>query len=87
MWITLVGNKPLFYMYLCIKIYKTEIIQYDLVGNFIKQFSSIKEAICELNLHKKAASHIGKCCRKQKPTAYGFKWKYRHDVETQSVNS
>lgn len=68
-------------------IYKTKIIQYDLEGNFIKQFSSIKEAIYELNLHKKAASHIGKCCRGQKPTAYGFKWKYKHDVETQSVNS
>ena len=52
-----------------------KVIQYDLNGNFIKEYLSIKEACKELNVKN---NHIGACCKKQygRKTACGYKWKY-----------
>ena len=53
------------------------ILQYNLEGNFIKEWSSIKDA--NLSLGKgKDSSAIGECCKGKKQTAYKFKWKYKN---------
>jgi group I intron endonuclease len=53
------------------------VLQYDLKGNFIKEWSSIKCANLFLRKDKDSSS-IGECCRGKKQTAYGFKWKYKN---------
>lgn len=49
--------------------------QYDLQGNFIKQWDSLTEINKQLGF---CISSIGKCCNKIKKhkTAYGYKWEY-----------
>jgi hypothetical protein len=55
--------------------YKRQINQYDLNNQFIKTWTSIKEASSCLNIKE---SNISNCCRKVKyfKTAGGFKWEY-----------
>lgn len=50
------------------------VVQYDLQGNFIKEWSSIKEAQEKTNSH-----HISMCCRGHKKylTSGGYIWKYK----------
>jgi hypothetical protein len=55
------------------------VIQYDLDGNFIRDFVSIREAEIKLNKYKSA---IGKCCSGIYKTMYGYKWKYKLDTNT-----
>ena len=55
--------------------------QYDLNGNYIKTFPSIKNAVTELGILKSpkdrgCISHIGDVCRNKRKTAYGYIWKY-----------
>lgn len=47
------------------------VIQYDLNGNFIKEWSSITEARLKTNINK-----IDKVARGEGKTAGGFKWEY-----------
>lgn len=53
---------------------KKPVLQYDINGNFIKEYSSAAEAIKEYK-----NSSIGAVCRKDKyrKTASGFKWTYK----------
>jgi hypothetical protein len=53
---------------------KKHILQYDLDGNFIKEWSSIKEA--GLSLNKRGAA-IGECCQEKRKTAYKYIWKFK----------
>jgi len=53
------------------------ILQYDLQDNFIKEWSSIKEAEYYYNPAIKTQDNIGACCRNRQFTAYGYKWKYK----------
>lgn len=56
---------------------KTRIAAYDLNGNFIKKFDSIREAANEMLPEFKYARHsISACCRNKTKTAYGYIWKY-----------
>lgn len=48
--------------------------QYDLEGNFIKEWPSAKEAAKFIN---KPSQCITACCRGEVKTAYGYKWKYK----------
>ena len=48
------------------------VLQYDLNGNFIKEWESIKEAKKEL----KVSSHISCCCNGKRKTAGGYIWKF-----------
>jgi len=56
------------------------IIQYDLKGNFIKEYNNNEEVI---NLFlkpldkKKSGSAIHACCKNLQKTAYGYIWKYK----------
>ena len=54
-----------------IKNNKKEVNQYDLNGNFIKTWDSIKLAEETLNIHK-----ISLCCRNKQKNAGGYLWRY-----------
>ena len=47
--------------------------QYDKNGNYLKTFSSIKEASAEV---KGESTNIVKCAKGKIKSAYGFKWQY-----------
>lgn len=50
------------------------VLQYDMDGNFMKEWISVREIERELGfLH----SNISKCCNGKLQTAYGFIWKYK----------
>jgi hypothetical protein len=49
------------------------VIQYDMCGNLIKKWNSIKEVGEILNLDRGA---ISATCSGRQKTAYGYKWKY-----------
>jgi len=51
------------------------VIQYDLDGNFIKEWPSAQEASRQLKI-----SHITSCCRGERKWAGDFKWKYKYGV-------
>ena len=51
------------------------ILQYDLQGNFIKEFNSAKQYAEENNLTN--GGYIGLCLKRKRPTAYGYIWKYK----------
>lgn len=50
-----------------------KINQYDLKGNFIKQWNSMKEAGEKLNI---CSQNISKCCRGLRKKAYNYVWRY-----------
>lgn len=56
------------------KLNKKPILQYDLQGNFIKEWDSIKDA--GLYIGKKGAA-IGECCQEKRKTAYNYIWKFK----------
>jgi len=49
------------------------IVQYDMEGNFIKEWESGNQAAISLKINN---TSIGKCCKGKSQTAGGFKWKY-----------
>jgi hypothetical protein len=51
------------------------VLQYDLDGNFIKEFGSQTEA--QYIMGKPSSDGVGACCRGNQKSAYGFKWKYK----------
>jgi hypothetical protein len=52
------------------------VFQYDLDGNFIREFGSQSEA--QYIMGKENSGCIGACCRGNQKTAYGFKWKNKN---------
>ena len=53
--------------------HQTPIIQYDLNGNFIKQYPTIKEAVMETGTNR---TSIISCASGRYKTANGFRWGY-----------
>lgn len=55
--------------------------QYDLNGNFIKTWKSIKEASIFLN--RKNIQSIYSCCKHKngQKTAYGYRWEYANNLD------
>ncbi len=51
-----------------------KILQYDLQGNFIKEWESIKEAGKQLKVN---ATCIGLCCKEKRNKAGGYIWRYK----------
>ena len=52
-----------------------QVMQYDLKGNFIREYYSETEAAKALG--NKDQSNISKCCRNIRKSAYGYIWKYK----------
>lgn len=48
------------------------VLQYSLKGELINTFLSVEEAKRQLGF----GNHIKDCCRDERPTAYGYIWKY-----------
>lgn len=55
--------------------HKKHILKYDLKGNFIKEYNSLKEASIDNNVF---FTNISAVCRGKQKTAYGFIWKYKN---------
>ena len=54
------------------------VIQYDLYGNFIKEFINTAEAEEYIRKDKNRKSrNIGDCCLGKQKMAYGYKWKFK----------
>ncbi len=53
----------------------TIVLQYDLEGNFIKEYISQSQASRETNIHQ---SCIGACCNGKIKTSGGFIWKFKN---------
>lgn len=53
---------------------KKAVVQYDLNGNLIQEFDSVKSANAFFG---KKSSHITYCLKGKLKTCYGFKWKYK----------
>ena len=54
---------------------KKALIQYDLKGNFVKRWETIKDFLIENNMNLKS-SGITNCCKGRQRTAYGYIWEY-----------
>lgn len=52
------------------------VLQYDLEGNFIKEWNSIKEINLYFNKSESFPA-IGKCCREERKSQFGYAWKYK----------
>lgn len=55
------------------------VVQYDLSGNYICEYKSIREANRKLGVSY-TASGINKCCHGIRKTYMGYKWKFKEDV-------
>ena len=58
---------------------KKRIYQYDLLGNFIKEWDSATDIKNKLGFYE---SNICKCCKNNIKSAYGFKWSYAAILKT-----
>lgn len=56
-----------------------KICQFDMDGNYIKIFNSLKEAAEELNV--KYTTSITACLKKRLPSALGFRWSYESEKD------
>jgi group I intron endonuclease len=54
-----------------------KVYKYDLNDNFIEEYNSVTEAVLLNNINKNNLSNIADCCRGERKTANGFKWKYK----------
>lgn len=54
--------------------YAKQILQYDLNGNFIKEWFSLEQIVRECGFNK---PNISSCCHNRSKTAYGFIWKFK----------
>jgi hypothetical protein len=54
---------------------KLPILQYDLQGNFVKEWNGVVDATKEVGKH---STNIIRCCQGKFKQAYGFIWKYKH---------
>lgn len=52
-----------------------KVLQYDLKGNFIKEYNSLRQATEENNI--KSISNISLCCNGKYKQAGGYIWKYK----------
>ena len=53
-----------------------KVVQYDLKGNFIKEYISLAEAEKQTKVW---AANISACCRGENQTAGGFKWRFEDE--------
>lgn len=51
------------------------VLQFDLEGNFLKEFISLQDACRKLGM---ASGNLSKACKDENKTLKGFKWKYKN---------
>ena len=56
------------------KSHNKPILQFDLDGNFIREWE------CAADVGKEVRAHICNCLKCNQKTAYGYKWKYKEDI-------
>ena len=61
----------------CLEEKKKPVYQYDLEGNFLKEYESASEAGRQAGLD---CSSISKACRKKKGCSGNFQWRYKEDM-------
>lgn len=59
--------------------FRKPVLQYDLEGNFVKEWDSLKEANIALNKHIYSRG-ISNCCKGIQKHAYNFIWKFKKDI-------
>jgi hypothetical protein len=69
------GNTPILFK---VKYKGKSVVKLDLNGNFIKEYSSIQEAMGDMEVK---TSKISECCIGRRKTAGGFKWMYKEEYE------
>lgn len=57
--------------------YTTSVIQYDIEGNFIQEWDSIKSANIVLNVNSNSVSGIPRVCLGLSKIAFGYQWHYK----------
>lgn len=77
-WVTLEQNNAYSYKKHPERKNTVQILQYDLAGNFIKLWNSLKEASEYLGIK---INSISECLRGKSKTSGGFIWKYYYDKE------
>lgn len=63
--------------------HKMPVLQYDLEGNFIKEWKSAIDCKLELGYDN---SSIAKCCRGEMNSAYNYMWTYKDERENNITN-
>lgn len=66
------------------------VVQFDLEGNFIAEHISGEQACINIGRPNTCSPGITSCCSDKYPnrvTAYGFKWKYKSDIEKPASKS
>lgn len=58
-----------------VKIPGKKVLQYDLQGNFIKEWETARQACLFYN--PKDLNGVSACCLGKQKTAFGYKWKYK----------
>ena len=55
---------------------RKKILQYDLEGNFIKEWESLTQASSSFN---RTTGSISECCHGKRKKAHGYIWKYKEN--------
>lgn len=58
-------------------IHPKAVLQFDLDGNYIKEFNSVSEAGASIGLSN--VSDISRCCKGSLASAYGYAWAFKKD--------
>ena len=60
------------------KLHRKAVLQYDLNGNFIKEFRSLADAALSLgNINRRV--NIKRCCQNKQNVAYNYIWRFKND--------
>lgn len=62
------------------------VFMYNLNGCFIKEFSSQKEANEYIGNRKNGAASILRCCKGERPTAFGYIWRFYKSDKIESID-
>lgn len=61
------------------------VFQYDLLGNFIKEWECLQDIMKEFNLSN--SSKISEVCKRKRKKIYGYVWRYVEDPDFSYVDS
>ena len=64
-----------------------EIVQCNLDGSIIRVFKSVIEAVRFFGKSKSTASHITECCKGKRNKVLNYKWRYKNDESSTTIES